>query len=129
MSVQIVSERMIKACEDKKINPSDLFQKLAMSEDWIEWFTDNLNRYPTVSIGNDLAQSAAIQLNVDLSYLCGNDLSDDLEIAHIISSGKAKEWRELNPKKSILLDESEGMTDKSLEQTIRMMRVIKGMQD
>jgi len=34
-----------------------------------------------------------------------------------------------NPRKMLLLDEAEGMTDKSLEQVIRMMRVIKGMQD
>jgi hypothetical protein len=34
-----------------------------------------------------------------------------------------------NPRKMLLLDESDGMTDKSLEQIIRMMRVIKGMQD
>lgn len=34
-----------------------------------------------------------------------------------------------NPRKMILFDEAEGMTDKSLEQVIRMMRVIKGMQD
>ena len=34
-----------------------------------------------------------------------------------------------NPRKMLLLDEAEGLTDKSLEQVIRMMRLIKGMQD
>lgn len=34
-----------------------------------------------------------------------------------------------NPRKMVLLDEAEGMTDKSLEQVIRMMRLIKDMQD
>ena len=34
-----------------------------------------------------------------------------------------------SPYKLLLLDEMEGMTDKSLEQVIRIMRTIKGMQD
>lgn len=34
-----------------------------------------------------------------------------------------------SPYKMLLLDEMEGMTDKSLEQVIRIMRTIKGMQD
>lgn len=34
-----------------------------------------------------------------------------------------------NPRKMILLDELEGMSDKSLEQVIRMARTIKGLQD
>lgn len=34
-----------------------------------------------------------------------------------------------NPRKMILFDELEGMSDKSLEQVIRMARAIKGLQD
>lgn len=34
-----------------------------------------------------------------------------------------------NPRKLLLLDEAEGMTDKSLDQAIRAMRLIKGLQD
>ena len=34
-----------------------------------------------------------------------------------------------NPRKMLLFDETEGLSDKSLEQVIRMIRMIKGLQD
>ena len=34
-----------------------------------------------------------------------------------------------NPRKMLLFDETEGLSDKSMEQVIRMVRMIKGLQD
>ena len=114
--------RFLELCAEKKIAPSTLATSLGFSRNafsrWKETAEEN-NGFS--SLRADTLMKLADYFGVSTDYLCGkSDRRDQSSIASELAS---------NPRKMLLFDETEGLSDKSLEQVIRMVRMIKGLQD
>lgn len=75
------------------------------------------------SISSARLRLIAQHLDTTSDYLLG--LSDE---SHPSAPSIVEELTR-NPRKMLLFDETEGLSDKSMEQVIRMVRMIKGLQD
>lgn len=75
------------------------------------------------NISSSRLRLIAEHLGTTSDYLLG--MTDD---PHPTTSPIVEELSR-NPRKMLLFDETEGLSDKSMEQVIRMVRMIKGLQD
>lgn len=115
--------RYLELCKEKGIAPSALAIQLGYSKNaYSRWKDSAEESGGIVSLRSDTLLKIADYFGVSTDYLCGRSerRSETSALVAELTS---------NPRKMLLLDEMEGMTDKSLEQVIRIMRTIKGMQD
>lgn len=118
----MVYSRFLELCAEKKQAPSSVATTLGFSKNafsrWKETAEEN-NGF--ASLRADTLMKLADYFDVSTDYLCGkSDRRDQSSIASELAR---------NPRKMLLFDETEGLSDKSLEQVIRMVRMIKGLQD
>lgn len=117
----MVLERFEKLCEDKGEYPTRViamagYDKSALTN-WRKVASENNG---ICNVSSSRLAIIAEHLDTTADYLLGmTNEKKPTNVSALID----------NPRKMLLLDEAEGMSDKSLEQVIRMMRVIKGMQD
>jgi len=122
--------RFIKLCELKGVAPSRAVQEIGYDKSTASYWKKSAQKNNNINVGEEKEEKIAEYFSVSVDYLNGKDLYDDDGSVDKQASDLAEHSYKLdNPYKLLLLDEAEGMTDKSLEQVIRMMRVIKGMQD
>jgi transcriptional regulator with XRE-family HTH domain len=115
--------RYLELCKENGIAPSTLAIQLGYSKNaYSRWKDSAEESGGIVSLRSDTLLKIADYFGVSTDYLCGRSERRS-EFSPIIAELTS------NPRKMLLLDEMEGMTDKSLEQVIRIMRTIKGMQD
>ena len=115
-------ERYLELCKEKNEAPSTVATKFGYSKNaYTRWKETAIENDGIISLRSDMLLKIAEYFEVSIDYLCGRtDERLQTDFKDILLD---------NPRKMLLLDEAEGMTDKSLEQVIRMMRLIKGMQD
>ena len=117
----MVLERFEKLCEERNEYPT----KVATIAGYDKSVLTNWRKVASANDGICNVSSSRLRiiaehLGTTSDYLLGiTDEKKPLSSSNLID----------NPRKMLLLDEADGMSDKSLEQVIRMMRVIKGMQD
>ena len=119
----MILQRYLELCSEKGVAPSTVATILGYGKSaFTRWKDIASSNNGVVSLRSEMLLKIADYFNVTTDYLCGRSekrTDSESPMKYLASS----------PYKMILLDEAEGMTDKSLEQVIRMMRVIKGMQD
>lgn len=115
-------ERFLALCKELGTTPTAVVLQLGYERSSVtRWKMSASENNGFCSVNSSILLRIAKFFNVTTDYLLG--LSDERRPAASTSDLLD------SPRKLLLLDEAEGMTDKSLEQVIRMMRVIKGMQD
>ena len=115
--------RYLELCKENGIAPSTLATQLGFSKNaYSRWKDSAEENGGIVSLRSETLLKIADYFNVSIDYLCGRSEKRS-EVSTIVAELTS------NPRKMLLLDEMDGMTDKSLEQVIRIMRTIKGMQD
>lgn len=122
--------RFIKLCELKNVAPSRVVQEIGYDKSTASYWKKSAQKNNNINIDEEKEIKLADYFSVSIDYLNGNDLyADDNSLDKLANDFSEYRFKLDNPYKMLLLDEAEGMTEKSLEQVIRMMRVIKGMQD
>ena len=115
--------RYLALCKERKESPSSVAIKLGYSKNaYSKWKDSAEENGGIVSLRSETLLKIADYFSVSTDYLCGRSEKRS-EVSTIVAELTS------NPRKMLLLDEMDGMTDKSLEQVIRIMRTIKGMQD
>jgi hypothetical protein len=115
--------RYLELCKEKKKAPSSVAKELGYSKNAFTRWKDSAEQSGgVVSLRSEMLIKIADYFCVTLDYLCGRtDIrTEKLSVLDELSN---------SPRKMLLLDETDGMTDKSMEQLIRLARAIKGMQD
>lgn len=118
----MVYSRFLELCAEKKQAPSTVATTLGFSKNAFSRWKDTAEENGGfASLRADTLMKLADYFGVSTDYLCGkSDRRDQSSIASELAR---------NPRKMLLFDETEGLSDKSLEQVIRMVRMIKGLQD
>ncbi len=114
--------RFLELCAEKKQAPSSVATSLGFSKNAFSRWKDTAEENNGFSsLRTDTLMRLADYFGVSTDYLCGRtDRRDQTSIASELSK---------NPRKMLLFDETEGLSDKSMEQVIRMVRMIKGLQE
>ncbi len=120
----MILERYMNLCKEQGKYPTVVaasagYDKSALTN-WKKQASENDG---VCSISSSRLRLIAENLGTTSDYLLG--LTDNQNDKHPQSVQELVN----NPYKLLLLDEMDGMSDKSLEQLIRIMRTIKGMQD
>ena len=114
-------ERFVELCNERNVSPTRVVLELGYERSSItRWKASSVANNGMCSLNSSMLLRIAEYFDVSTDYLLGvtNEKKPTSNLSLLD-----------NPRKMLLLDEAEGLTDKSLEQVIRMMRVIKGMQD
>lgn len=118
----MILERFENLCKEHGKSPSYVASVAGYDKSAItNWRKQAASNNGICSITSSRLRIIAEYLETTSDYLLG--LTD--EKRRFVSSSELLN----NPRKMLLLDEAEGMTDKSFEQVIRMIRLIKEMQD
>lgn len=113
--------RFLELCSETGEYPASVAQAIGYDKSIVtKWRKQSLTNGGVVEMSSQKLKLLAEHFNVSSDYLLGiTDERNPLDITSVINS----------PYKMLLLDESNGLTEKSMEQVIRVMRTIKGLQE
>lgn len=120
----MILERYERLCKERGVYPTAVASAAGYEKSaYTNWKKQAADNNGVCSVYSYRLRNIAEQLGTTSDYLLG--MTDEpneqmpTTVQELVNS----------PYKLLLLDEMEGMTDKSLEQVIRIMRKIKGMQE
>ncbi len=120
----MILDRYLNLCKDRGEYPSTVAAECGYDKSALtNWKKQAAENDGVCSVYSYRLRKIAEHLGTTSDYLLG--LTDDPNE----QTPAAVQELVKNPYKMLLLDEMEGMSDKSLEQVIRIMRTIKGMQE
>lgn len=114
-------QRFLGLCNERGKSPTAVVLELGYERSSItRWKKQQEENNGMCSLNSAMLVRIAEYFDVSTDYLLG--LSEERKPKSPLSIFN-------NPRNMLLLDETEGMTDRSFEQVIRMIRLIKEMQD